>query len=170
VLADLLGFLFMQNKVQTHIIYNSFTVIECSFLVMIYYLNFEEKRMRNFLKIFYVIFILLAIHILIIKGKFSWQENFLSSYEAIFLMFLSIAYFHKLLLELNIPKLNEYYFFWINTGILIYFSTGFILFLFKGYIEQRGIKTYNLLYSLHWLSYMVYNIILSLGIWKMKRI
>lgn len=170
VLADLLGFIFMHNKVQTHLLYNTFTVIECSLLVLIYYLNFEDNRTRNLMKIFYTLFVLLAITILFIGGKYNRQENVLSSYEAVFLVFLSVAYFYKLMLELNIPKLREFYFTWINTGILIYFSTGFILFLFKEYIEQRGIKTYYLLYSLHWLSHIAYNILLTVGIWKTRRI
>ncbi len=169
VLADMLGLIFMRHNIKTYLIFHSFTVVECSLLVFIYLTQFEQRLTRNIIKISFSFFLLMAIVILVINKGYNRQDSILSSYESIFLILLSIGYFYKVMKELNIPKLNEFYFAWINTGVLIYFITGFLLFLFNGYIEKRGLKTHNTLYSLHWLSNIAYNILLSLGIWKIRQ-
>lgn len=96
------------------------------------------------------------------------QDSVLSTYEAAFLIALSGGYIIKVMREINISRLKEVHFTWINVGILIYFSMAILLFLFYSYIEKRGIKTYNNLYSLHWLTNIGYNVLLATGIWKTK--
>jgi len=168
VTADLMGLVFMRNQIKTYVIFNSFTIAECSLFIFIYLSQFEGQQTKMLIKVFFLIFLILAFFIFVLNKGFNKQDSVLSSYEAVLLITLSISYFYKVMSELNIAKLNDYYFAWINTGVLIYFIIGFLLFFFSGYIERRGLRTHNFLYSLHWISNIAYNILLALGIWKIK--
>lgn len=167
-LAEGLGFVFIKNNIQTYLVYNAFTVLECLLLTFIYFNRFELKNTRTIIVFFNLIFLLLAFYVLIMKGKYNMQDSVLSTYEAAFLIALSGGYIIKVMREINISRLKEVHFTWINVGILIYFSMAILLFLFYSYIEKRGIKTYNNLYSLHWLTNIGYNVLLATGIWKTK--
>ena len=100
--------------------------------------------------------------------KFHVQSSILSTYEAALLIGLSGGYILKVMREINISRLKEAHFTWINVGVLLYFSMAILLFLFFSYIEKRGMKTYNSLYSLHWITNIGYNVLLATGIWKTK--
>ena len=167
-LAEGLGFVFIKNNIQTYLVYNAFTVLECLLLTFIYFNRFELKSTRTIIVFFNSIFLVLAFYILVIRGKYSMQDSVLSTYEAAFLIALSGGYIIKVMREINISRLKEVHFTWINVGILIYFSMAILLFLFYSYIEKRGLKTYNNLYSLHWLTNIGYNVLLATGIWKTK--
>lgn len=166
--AEGLGFIFIKNNIQTYLVNNLFTIVECSLLTYIYFKKFELKSTRTFVVFFNSVFLVLAFYILVIREKYSMQDSVLSTYEAAFLIALSGGYIIKVMREINISRLKEVHFTWINVGILIYFSMAILLFLFYSYIEKRGLKTYNNLYSLHWLTNIGYNVLLATGIWKTK--
>lgn len=167
-LAEGLGFIFIKNNIQTYLVNNIFTVVECSLLTYIYFNRFELKSTRTIISLFNVIFYILVFYVLVLKGRYDLQDSVLSTYEAAFLIALSSGYIIKVMREINISRLKEAHFTWINVGILIYFSMAILLFLFYSYIEKRGLKTYNNLYSLHWITNIGYNILLATGIWKIK--
>lgn len=167
-LAEGLGFIFIKNNIQTYLVNNIFTVVECTLLTYIYLKRFELKSTRIIIRFFNAIFYILAFYVLALKGRYDLQDSVLSTYEAGFLIALASGYIIKVMREINISRLKEAHFTWINVGILIYFSMAILLFLFYSYIEKRGLKTYNNLYSLHWITNIGYNILLATGIWKIK--
>lgn len=167
-LTEVIGYIQIRSNNHTYLTYHLFTVLECSILTYIYYFRYAAAKTRMAIAAFYFCFLILAFVILIVNTGYDDQSNILSTYEAAFLIALSGGYFLKIVRDFNIPDLNKFYFSWINTGVLIYFSMAFLLFLFEGYIEKRGLKTYNNLFTLHWLTNIGYNSLLGLGIWKIR--
>ncbi len=148
---------------------NIFTLLECALLTFIYYLEFRAGFSRTIILLAFLIYgIIACTELFFIKSIFQ-PNNVISSVESCLLIGLSVSFFYKVHTELAIPKLREYYFFWLNTAVLIYFSTSIILFLFDGYLEKCPIKIFYLLYSLHLLTNITYNILLSTGIWSSKQ-
>ena len=166
--AEVIGYSLLIKNSQTYVIQNSFTLLETTLILIIYYLKFERKGVKHIILVFACLFYSLAIYLLFFRGGLYKQDNILNSFESAFFMFLAYLYFYNLANEINIENLNEFYFTWINTGILIYFSTGFVMFLFNEYIESFFIQQFYLVYCLYLIVSIVYHIVLSIGIWRIK--
>lgn len=54
-LAEGLGFVFIKNNIQTYLVYNAFTVLECLLLTFIYFNRFELKNTRTII-VFLILF------------------------------------------------------------------------------------------------------------------
>jgi len=151
-----------------YVVQNCFTVLEFLLIALIYYYEFSSASLKSLIK--YLIWSYASISILafVLLANFAEPHSLFSTIEACIMIVLSITFFYHLHKRLDIPELNNYYFFWINSAILLYFSTSFILFLFDGYLQQCDKNTFQLLYSLHLLANIAYNTLFSLGIWKFK--
>jgi hypothetical protein len=169
VATEITSFIFIRNNIHTYLVNHLFTISECTFITLIYFYRYETKGIRANIVIFYVLFLALSFVILILKDGYDGPDNVLSTYEATFFIILSGSYVYKIMKEVKITKLKEFYFYWINSAILLYFSMAFFLFLFNIYIAKRGLKTYNNLYTLHWIINVAYNVLLAKGICKVNR-
>jgi hypothetical protein len=114
-------------------------------------------------------FLLLSVIIFTVREGYVLYGYILNTFEATIFIAVSVLYFLKLVREVNVPALKDFYFAWINSAVLIYFSMAFFLFLFDLYIVNHSLQTFNNLYSLHWLVNIAYNILLALGVWKYNR-
>lgn len=164
-----IGFYLLINNIHTYRVQNLFTLIECTFITYIYYIKFERINAKRVITIFYLFYAILSYYLLVVKQGYNKQDNILNTMESAFFMALAYSYFYNLTRELDISKLTEYYFTWLNSAFLIYFSSGFVMFLFKEYIENLHLQYFYLVYCLYLIASIAYNIILSIGIWKIKR-
>ncbi len=168
VLAETTSVVLRNNQISNTTIQNLYTVFECSFITYIYILRFDTEKARLRIKSFYIIFIVLALIKFGLEGNIRIADNFVSTYESCFFIVLSWAYFYKVIKEKNIEKLNQFYFAWVNSAVLIYFSMAFFSFLFNKFAGQLEMSLYQLVYTPHLITNISYNILLGIGIWKIK--
>lgn len=168
VLVEFTSVVLRTNGISNIVIQNLYTVIECTLITYIYILRFDTKNVRLIIKSIYVIFALLALVIFGMVGNINKFDNLVSTYESCFFIVLSWAYFYKVIQEKNIAKLNQFYFAWINSAMLIYFSMAFFSFLFNKFSGQLEMSLYQLVYAPHLITNISYNILLGIGIWKIK--
>ena len=75
------------------------------------------------------------------------------------------AFYRMLDMERNI---SNYYFFWITTGILFYFSISFFLFLLNDFTRSLPDSLAKNLWLINLVVNIFYYMFLSLGIWKIN--
>lgn len=93
------------------------------------------------------------------------------SVESIVLVVCSLLLYYYVLKNLLFDNLLQTSVFWINTAVLIYFSGNLFLFVFSDYLMIENKVAYNFLWSVvHSLFNVLYNVILSIGFWKTKRV
>lgn len=137
-----------------------FTICETLIILFIYQreFDFKNKYLIPFLQLAFLAFAL---------SRFSFSpteyNSAESTVEGIMIISLAIAYFFKLSNNITIPKLTSFYFFWLNTAFLFYFSSSFFLFLYSHvpYVSQ-------ILWTIHNIFNIVYNVLLTIGIMKTK--
>lgn len=168
VVIEGFGFFAIMKSLPTYTIENSFTLLECFLISLMFYVNLDRKTYRQMILIFFILFSTLAIYLLLVKNGYDKVDNILNTFEAGFFIILTYSYFYSLLKELNISKLTQYYFIWINSAFLIYFNACFLMFLFKEQLEKLEINQFYLVYSLFLIVNLTRNIMLSIGIWKTK--
>jgi hypothetical protein len=165
--AEITGVLLAINHITNNITQNLFTILEGSFIVYVYYFKFESLKSKGIITALYLVFLFISI-IMFFKKGLNNQDSIASTFEAVFIICLSVCYFYKLIDELNVTRLNRYYFSWINSGFLIYFSMALVMSIFDSFLEKCNLPTYRSLFSLHLISNIILNILLATGIWKIK--
>lgn len=168
--VDLLS-LFVRYEHSNFFLLNSFTYLEFVFILYIFYLEWNTRKF--FLRAIIVLLFYTAFFVIstISIGTLNRANNFATALEPLILVFLSIYYFFNLLNRLDLPKLNEYYFFWINTAFLIFFSVAFFVYIFAEQITTHtSSDIVRKLWYLQNVFHIIYNCILSVGISKWKTI
>lgn len=170
-ITEVLNFAFSDASIVNYsILQNTFTVIECLLISGIYYNELRSRRSRSLIFLFISVYLVISFFALFIFQSFTELNNIITISEGCFLTGLAVSYFYKLNTELNITRLKDHYFFWLNTAVLLYFCTTSVIFLFNTYLENCSVESFQKLYALHLLMNITYNSLLAIAIWKAKKI
>lgn len=151
-----------------YILQNTFTILECCLLICIYYKEFSSNTSKRIVLFLGAIFILIACILFLLVKAYADPDNILCTLESCLMIALSISFFYKVHKELNIPRLTQHYFIHLNSGIIIYFSTSLILFLFLDYFDHCSKAEFQRLWSLHLIANITCNVFFAIGVWKQK--
>ena len=165
VLAEIAAYIVVKLHFNTYLVFHVFTMLEGPIIFYIYYKELNFKR-NNFVFLFAGIIVLFS-------GCLQFSDNssndITSSIEAILISVFAIVWFFKVFVDMTIPKLTDYYFFWINSGFLIYFLGPFFISIFESTIRESEAPILNALWIIHVAISLLFNIILTIGICKIKR-
>lgn len=143
-----------------------FTLIEFGIFCIVYKMLFNNPKW-NF--VFLTLIPLFGILIFLEAFYFGNLEemNIVSrNVELAILIFFSVLYFFDLLSKLENKNVLKQSSFWINTGVLLYASGNFFLFLFSNYLLTESPALLYALYSIHSFLNIVFNAILALAFTK----
>jgi hypothetical protein len=155
------------NKMYNYSVRHIFTFLECTSISVIYFLHFQIRKTRTFIVGFYLTFVILSLIVMVIRKGYNKPDNILSSYEACLFIGLSFYFLLKEINDRSVPRLYEYYFFWLNAAILFYFGVSFFVFLFWVAIEKSIFYSFFKIFSL--IVNITYNILLAISVWKIKK-
>lgn len=142
-----------------------YTLFEFIIIYFLYALESKNKCIKKLFKLFSFVFIAYTLY----EAIFSpWNNDFVIL-EYLVIISISIIYYYQLLIDLDIPKLSEYYFIYFNAAFLIYFSGSFFIFLFQNQIIDLDIKLMLTLHIFHSLLNIFYLSTLTIGIWKINK-
>ncbi|MCD6068657.1 MAG: hypothetical protein K0S33_3483 [Bacteroidetes bacterium] len=152
-------------RINNCALFNIFTCVEFMLLLFIY---IQELQIKQKLSIF-LSFVIPLLFIASIEFSFTDPSNITSGIVAVIMMGFSVFYFLKIFLDLTIPKLTNYYFFWLNSGVLIYFAAPFILSLFEKHIRDDDSQASFFLWAIQLFTNLIYSTVLTIGVCKIKR-
>lgn len=169
IITEIVGLCFLNNDNINLPVYYLFTILETTLISYIFIKEVKEKHYISFLIIGFIIFLISSTFGLLWYKSFFHADNFLRPFEFALILIYSLVFFYKTILNLNIKDLLNYYFFWFNSAFLIYFGTSFIFFLLLPYVAKENIYFINILGIFHLVMSIIYNTLLSIGIWKIKK-
>ena len=146
-----------------------FTIIETGLISYMFIKEFKQKHYTYFIKIGLSLFLISSIAALFFYKNCFLADDFSRPFEFALIVCFAIMFFYKVFIDLIIPNLLNYYFFWFNTAFLVYFGANFILFLLFPYVDKENKYFLSVLGIFHLLINIIYNILLSIGIWKIKK-
>ncbi|MEM6767609.1 MAG: hypothetical protein AAF655_21910 [Bacteroidota bacterium] len=145
--------------------------VEFIILLLIYSIWFDSKRTKTSFLIFGGLFLSLSV----INSLFFQPLEGFNSYAAtsayIIFILLSIAYFIKLLRDLNVEteavgiSLEKNPRFWINTGILIYFSSSLLIYAVSNTLLKENPEMTQVFWGVHSLFNILHYILYAIGLW-----
>lgn len=149
------------------LVYHCYTLIELFFLTLLYKHFFNNVKIKHAINIVVVLFFIFKIFDLIFFSSILEPDALAMTIEAIIMIILGIIYFDQVLREMKIPNLEKHPMFWINSGILIYFSGSLFLFLFGPFIFSNK-SFYQNFWSIHSMLIMAKHILFAVGLWLQK--
>lgn len=162
-------FFFIKNHIPTSPLFHTYTVLEFCVLALLYRQLFHKEHIKKSINIIILLFFAFKILDIIFFTSIRESDTLAMTLESVVMITFGILYFDQVLKEMVIPNLEKYPVFWINSGILIYFSGSLFLFLFSDFIFSFSNQiSYWSFWPIHSLLTITKYTLFSIGLWLQK--
>lgn len=127
--------------------------------------NFVQKRTFVWAG---VVFSILALLSSIFLQDIRTFNTYARSLEGVSVIVMCLLWCYKTLTEMRIQQLGQDPVFWVNTGFLLYFSGGVLLFAFSNYIIGINQVLSMYIWAFHALFSMLLHFLITVALWKAK--
>lgn len=165
--TEIINVVLVRLNINNHFIFHFYTVIEFILISFFYLLFFREYSRQQYFLLPIPLFLIIAFIDYKINGLNS-MDNFSSSVGAVFLSLYALFSFLFVMRKLLFENILSAPFFWINSGILFYFSGNLLVFAFSNYVFAKEESIGNALWSIPQFLNIFYNILISIGFWKIR--
>ncbi len=164
VTAKILWWLKINNLLLLHI----FSILEFFLLSLLYHSLFRNKKLKLVTWVLIILFTTFSI-INSIYIQSTLQFNSYSRFaECLFIVFYAISYTAENYTKNFDASIVKTPFFLVNTGVLIFFSGNYCLFVLSNYLLSQS-QTVNLyVWAYHTLLLACYYILIGVGLWKVQ--
>lgn len=138
-----------------------FVLVNIVFLGLVYYKTFFSPLVKKFVMVLVPAIVIFSITTsLFIEGIWAFPTISNSAQSVLFIL-LSLLYFYQLLTRQEFVHIEKQGLFWINAGVLIYFSSN--IFLFMLYNRIIDSHEWNL-WIIHSITNIVANVLYTIGL------
>lgn len=148
---------------------NLYTLICQLNLSLFYWMLNQSRLIRIFVLTFNIVFLFLFICNIQMFNSQVFDNQLAYILSSLFLITISVLYFKKIYFEMKIANLFQDGLFWVNSAFLIYFSSTFYVSLFEEYIRSEDLNLLYYTWPIQLVSTIIFNVILSRGIWLMRK-
>jgi len=161
-LSDLtLGLMAYRNVYNNYPVIHVFILLSVLFFGAIYYYAFFNPALKNAILILAIVVALFCIiNSIFIEGIWGYP-SISNTVVGIFLIIISLAYFHQLLSRQEFVHIEKQGLFWINAGVLFYYSLNIFLFMLFTRIERAHLGDF---YMIHNIVNIFANLLYSAGL------
>ncbi len=169
LITELTSLILISAKQQVLPLQFSFCLFEFGIILYLFWQELNKKT-------YHIIITSLAIIYVAALGVSYYQKqdvgvlsDFSGVIGSVMIIGLTLLFFFKVLTDLQIPKLTDYPFFWLNSAFLMYFGTTFFLFLFNNAIKEFDQPIVYFLTGIHHTVNISYNILIAIALCKVKK-
>lgn len=142
-----------------------YTVVEFCWITWFYHVAMPTYFTRKLAIGTIIIFALAALLNTLYLQPVTQFNTYARTLASLIVICYALTYFYKLITEVQITNLERDPIFWINTGFLIYFSGGTLLFVFSNFILPFKSSLNIYVWALHAIFSILLYLIQSIGIW-----
>lgn len=128
--------------------YRAYILLEFLFITRIFLLHDVSQALRMFIYAVLAIFCFFWC-LPFILGDFWCYPAYLRFSEGAIVLFYAGAYFLKLFQEAKVAHLSRDVGFWIFGGLVLYFASNSLLFLFSEFVVTLSNPSFNLIWTIH---------------------
>ena len=166
--TDLLSSILIQFEVYSSIQEYIYALIIGPLIFLLYKNEISARIVKTLCKALIVGYTLFFLFYFLLNFSKTIDVNIPYIPLIIIVLSLSLTYLFDTFLKMEIPDLTKSFFFWINTGFMIYF--GFSLFLhFFSEIVTQDIDIFMYTWPIQLISTILFNITILIGIWRTKQ-
>ena len=170
LITDVTCYVFAINGIGIDLIIQIYTVAIFILILELYKFEINTKALRKVLSWLALSFIGVALYFPLFENGIYQINPEPHVILSIIVVFLSSYYLYDIFIKLEIPRITDHYFFWINSAFLIYFGSTFFIVSFEQVLVQSDSKLDLMLWPIQHVSAIIFNLIIAKGIWTMKRV
>ena len=145
-----------------------------AFLIIFYYFyKLNAPKYRIIFYVFMALFALVTVPAVFTAAKslndFFHVQAIFSGIITLFVMVMTILWFRDVFKKMEVPNLWDMPDFYYVTGLFIYYSVTFFLFLLSDVIQSEGSQTFLDYWLLNIVAALILRILLTAGVWKSIR-
>lgn len=159
------AYILYQNRTNNMYLLHIYTVLEYALWSIFYYQLFEKKVAKKIIVSMLLLFVIFSITNTIYWQSLEMFNSYSRSVESAFLLCFAIAWFYKVFVDSKIIKLESHPVFWINSGVLVYFSGSFLLFITNNFLVHISRQQFFEAWALHGLFLIIHYLFIAIGIW-----
>ena len=133
----------------------------------IYYFAFADFSYRKII----ITFTSICLIVSIIFYKNFYVSSISLSVFRLFSIIISLAYFNKILSDMRVRSIAKHSMFWFSSGLLIYSTGTFFIFLFANYIydiNSTSDSTFDFYWNVSQVVFIVFILLSAYGLWVSK--
>ncbi len=139
-----------------------FIIINIAFYAIVYYRSFYSKQLKN-ITVLMSVLALTAVVFFSVRDSIWTYPSTSMTVLSMFLIPLSLLYFYQLLNRQEFIHIENQPLFWINSGVLIYFSFNIFLFMLLSRISKPSF------YMIHSVTNIIANLFFAIGLFCKPR-
>jgi hypothetical protein len=170
LIIEIFSWLLAQHNYNNMIIFNLFTLVEFFFIMLFFKIFFDQFSRTKLHFIIMILFFFLVLYTGFISEAFRLFDNLSVSIESIIFIIYSLISFFFIMKNLIYDNLLVAPFFWVNCGILIYFSGNLFYFAFSNYLQKNTEQSLLQLSVIHSIFNILYYVTLTIGFWKARKV
>jgi hypothetical protein len=152
LMFEILGWITVLLHQQNHWVTNIFNILEFIFISFYFLKIFKIKKIYKVLN----------------YRNINHYNSIAFVISCFALMMLVLYHFYILLYSLEVPRLTTNPYFWISSGVLLYFSGSFFINLFSEFILFNEVHSINQLWHIQHIILFIFRIFLAIGLWFSK--
>lgn len=166
LIIEIISALLSWNNLSNLWVYQIHSFIETSCFLFVFYLMVRSRFIWVFITVGFIGFSCVLVFEVSVGANLTILNPFSRILESVLMIFLSLYGFYKLLDNVQRDSIFDLSRFWYYTAILLYFSGNFFLFLFGDYIMQKSMENIILLYNIHSVLNVIFNLLITVTIHK----
>lgn len=140
-------------------------------ILTLFYANYLKRYIsRKFIWTVISVFTLFSLLNALFIQKITVYPYIVRAIESIVMVIFSILYFHKVMVDAKIKKLSKEPMIWINTGMLLYFSSNFFFHILLPLVVTYSNEFARIMVYYFWVTNILFYLILAIGFYKQKKL
>ena len=142
VIVEFIGGWYLYKGIRNYWIFNVFTTIEFSFYAVLFYIHFRKKSLKRLVLIFIPLFSCIVIlNFLFIQGLNNTFNSYTFLLGSFFVVIFCCCFFYESVLPDKIDQqLSKQPFFWICSGLLIFYLGSVIINALFEYLRNNDLR------------------------------
>lgn len=169
LLFDLITLLSYYQSFDNYVLFVLYSIASCFLVITLYSYHLLRKGYRKKLYTAFFVYCIISISVFF-TNEINVVYSILYLFMSALAILLACLYFFNELIILEHPNIVQSSFFWINSGLLIYFGTTFFLSLVETFLPKSMDNIILTLWPIQNLSAILFNVLIAIGIWKARRV
>ncbi len=146
-----------------------FTAMEFYLLLKFYQHLFFAEKVPVLFRLLPLFFLITCIINAIYFQSIYTYNSYSRSLEALGIMLLAVNYYAKIAANTGAVNVTASPYFWLNSGIFLYFSGAFMLFIFSNFIVAGSKLNFSIIWNIHAALVLLMYLLFTLGFIKCKK-
>lgn len=165
--TEMINFVLTESGINNMFIFRFYTIIEFILISFFYHIFYSKYLKSSYLLLLIPLYLVVAFIDFKINGL-NAIDNFSSSISALLLSLYALVSFLFVMRKLIFENILSEPFFWINCGVLFYFSGNLLVFAFSNYIYTHQQSYLIALWTIPQFLNIFFNIFICIGFWKTR--